>query len=331
MATVAFLSSRRVIRVLSVVFALAVASGLVTAQTPAPAPAPTPAQAPAVTMAGYPAPGEPAKVRLVSTGAEPRKALRYSIPADFKSHLDMTIAVSMTMSLLGQPLEMPVPVIKMGADVRVTTIAANGDISYSLAFTGMALEGDTTSSLGIALQAATTGISGIKGVTTITSRGVTKSSSLEVSDDALRTMLAQTGSSVENVSIAFPEESVGVGAQWEVRQAVVSDGPTQFQQATYEVTAIDGLAVTLKVTTVNTAPAQAIISPLAAATGGDMRLEALRGTGTGTVAVRLDSVVPTSTIEHATSATMSLTVQGQAVPVTVDGKVRIAVAPVKRP
>jgi len=323
------MNSRRSIRVLSVVVALVAASGLVAAQTQTPAPAP--AQTPAITLAGYPAPGEPAKVRLVSTGAAPRKALRYSIPADFKNHLDMTIGVSMALSVLGQPLDMPAPVIKMGADVTVTTIAANGDISYSLAFTGMTLEGDTTSPLGTALQGASAGISGIRGVTTISTRGVTQTSSLDVTDAALKTMLAQTGSSVENVSIAFPEEPVGVGAQWEVRQAVVSDGPTQFQQATYEITAIDGLAVMLKVTTVNTAPAQAINSPLAAATGGEMRLEKLSGTGTGTVAVRLDSVVPTSTIEHVTSAVMTMTVQGQPLPVTVNGKVTIAVAPVKRP
>ena len=62
-----------------------------------------------------------------------------------------------------------------------------------------------------------------------------------------------------------------------------------------------------------------------------MRLDSLTGSGTGTVTVRLDSLIPTSTIEQATSATMTMIIQGQTLPATMDGKVKITVTPVKRP
>src|SRR5678815_3185112 len=279
-------------------------------------------------MEGYPAPGEPATVTILSTGTRTTKALRYSIPADFKTHLELTVAVEMAVNVLGQAIAVPSTPIRLGADVAVTKIEGD-DITYSMAFTGATLDGDATSPLASALQAGMAGISGVKGVTTVSTRGVTKSSSLEVSDAALKTMLAQ--SSVENLSSALPEEAVGVGARWEVRQSMANDGSTQFQSAIYEVTAIDGPSVALKVTTTSTAPSQTISNPMVAAVGGEMRLDSLTGSGKGTVAVRLDSLVPTSTMEQVTSATMTMIIQGQSVPATMDGKVKITVTPVKRP
>ena len=324
-----FVKLHQSIRVLFIVGALGVTAGPLAAQTPVQTPVQTPAPAPVIKMEGYPAPGEPAKVTILSTGTGTKKALRYSIPADFKTHLELTVAVEMTINALGQAIAVPSTPIRLGADVAVTKIEGD-DITYSLAFTGATLDGDATSPLASALQAGMAGISGVKGITTVSTQGVTKSSSsLEVSDAALKTMLAQ--SSVENLSSALPEEAVGVGARWEVRQSMANDGSTQFQSAIYEVTAIDGPSVVLKVTTTSTAPSQTISNPMVAAVGGEMRLDSLTGSGTGTVTVRLDSLIPTSAIEQATSATMTMIIQGQTVPATMDGKVKITVTPVKRP
>lgn len=310
--------------------ALGVTSGLLAAQTPVQTPVQTPAPAPVIKMEGYPAPGEPAKVTLLSTGTGTKRALRYSIPADFKAHLEMTMAVEMAINALGQNMAVPATPVKLGADVAVTKIEGD-NITFSLAFTGVTLEGDTTSPVATALQAGAAAITSVKGVTTVDTRGVYKSSSLDVPDAALKAMLSQTGSSVENLSSPFPEEAVGLGARWEVRIAVANEASTQFQSAIYEVTAIDGPNVTLKVTTTTTAPPQSVNNPMIAAAGGEMRLDSLTGSGTGTVAVRLDSLVPTSTIEQTMSAAMTITIQGQMVPAKMDGKIKLTVTSAKRP
>jgi hypothetical protein len=280
-------------------------------------------------MPGFPAPGQPSKVTVLGTGSGAKQALRYNVPATFKGRMEMVTSMNMSMNLMGQQMDMPVPPMKMGVDLTVTGIAPNGDITYNLAFTGMTMEGDASSPVAMQLQAATAGISGIKGTTTMSNRGVTKSSSLDVADPTLKAMLSQMTSSVENISTPFPEEAVGVGAKWEVRQAITAAGYTQFQKAIYEVTAIDGPAVSLKVTTETSAPPQPINNPMAAQSGGEMALDKMTGSGVGTMTIRLDSLTPTSSIEQTTSTAMTMNVQGQSMAIMSDGKIKITVSPVK--
>jgi len=309
-----------------VVFGLVLTTAGPRAQTPA-----APAQKPKITMAGYPAPGETAKLTVLATGAEPKKALRYNIPATFKGRVEMVTSMNMTMNMMGQSMEMAVPAIKMGIDLAVTGVAPNGDISYSMAFSSMTVEGDASNPLVMQMQAASATITGVKGTTSMTNRGLTKDSNLDVADPATKAMLGQMTSSVENLLPAFPEEAVGVGARWEVRQAISAAEQTQFQKAVYEITAISGTSVSLKVTTENTAPPQPINAALAAAAGGEMMLDKMSGTGTGTMTVSLDSLTPTTSVAQTSSTAMTMNIQGQSMSIASDGKISVTVKPVKLP
>jgi hypothetical protein len=280
-------------------------------------------------MAGYPSQGEPPKVTLISAGAEPKKALRYTVPADFKGKLDILTTMSMAITAMGQAMDQAVPGIRMSADLAVTSIAANGDVTYVLTFTGMALEGDTSGIMAQALQAGTANIVGVKGTTVMTNRGAVKSTKMDVSDPALAAAMSQMSNSVENLSTAFPEEPIGVGGKWEVRQAITGGGQTQFQKAIFEVVSMSGKTVSLKVTTEQSAPPQTIDNPMAAAAGGEMTLDKMSGKGTATVTITLDSLVPTSTTETAQSTAMTMTMGGTPIPMTADGKITITIGPAK--
>src|SRR5580765_3046905 len=73
---------------------------------------------------GYPKTGQPGIVKVLAAGAEPRAALRYSVPAGYKSHLDMAMEMSMAMSMSGQTMPpTAVPTMKIGADVAVTAVS----------------------------------------------------------------------------------------------------------------------------------------------------------------------------------------------------------------
>jgi hypothetical protein len=280
-------------------------------------------------MPGYPSQGEAPKITMISTGAAPKQALRYVVPADFKGKLEILTSMNMAMNVMGQSMDQAVPGIRMGADLAVTNIAASGDITYTLTFTGMTFDGDTSGLLVQAMQASAAGITGVKGTTVMSNRGVTKSTHMDVSDPALSAAMAQMSNSVENLSTAFPEEAVGVGGKWEVRQAITGGGQTQFQKAVYEVVSISGKTVSLKVTTEQSAPPQRIDNPMAAAAGGEMTLDKMTGTGTATVTVTLDSLVPVSTTDTTQSTAMTMTMAGQAIPVTADGKIKITIGPKK--
>jgi predicted peroxiredoxin len=281
-------------------------------------------------MEGYPAAGSPPVITVVTPGAAPRKQLRYTVAAAQKARMDMATTMSMATNMGGMSVPMDMPTMKMTVDLGVTAIAPNGDITYDLAFTGLTMDSaaDTNPAIAAALQGMAAGITSIKGSATVSSRGVTKSTKLDVADPAMKQLLGQMTSSVENLSMPFPEEAVGVGARWEVRQALTGGGQTVFQKSECELVSIEGSAVSMKVTTEQTAPPQSVNNPALPA-GAEMYLDKMSGSGTGTVVVHLDSLVPTSTLESTTSTAMTMNMSGQAISVTVDGRIKITIAPGK--
>lgn len=288
-----------------------------------------PAQDQKLTMAGYPTPGSPAVVTIISTGNAPKKQLRYTIAATHKATMDMSTSMSMRTSAAGMEIPMDMPTINMSVDLAVTGIATNGDITYSLAFTGVKIVPgpDANPMVMQAMEAGIAAINGMKGTSTMTTRGQTKSTKMDVADPAAQAAMSQMGGSLESLTVPFPEEAVGVGAKWEARQGLSAGGQTSFQKSMYEITAMDASSVTMKISTEQTAPPQSVSSPMAA--GMEMKLEKMSGTGTGTVVIRLDSLVPTMTMESTTSTAMSMDMAGQTMAVTADGKIKMSVAPGK--
>jgi hypothetical protein len=60
-----------------------------------------------------------------------------------------------------------------------------------------------------------------------------------------------------------------------------------------------------------------------------MKLDKMTGSGLGTVVIRLDSLVPTATMESTTATAMSMDMGGQTMAITADGKVKMTVSPGK--
>ncbi len=294
------------------------------AQTAAP-----PAQAPAIKMDGYPAPGEPAIVMLLAPGTAPLQALRYAIPKGQKARMDMTMAMSMAMDMGGMAVPVDMPPIKMAIDIAVTDVAANGDLTADLNFASMTVENTPGANpqLVQTMQAAFAGMTSLKARSIVSNRGVTRSTSLEVNDPAMRQIFDQVRSSFENLSMPFPVEAVGRGARWEVRQTM-GGAQTVFQKSELEVVSIEGSAVSLKVRTEQVAPPQPVSNP-DLPPGAEMRLEKLSGTGSGTMTIRLDSLVPTSQADAVSKATMSVAMGGQTQPVSVETKLKISITPGK--
>ena len=281
-----------------------------------------------LSMPGYPAVGTPASVTLLAPGAEPRRPLRYKIAANHKSLMDMTMTMGMNMNVGGSAMPMDLPPILMSATIDVTGVAANGDITFDLEFTKMGVGPGADPNIASAMETAGASIKGLKGTATTTNRGVTKSVKLDLSklDAGMQQMMGQMTSSVENVSAPFPEEAVGVGARWETRQALANGGVTMFQKAEYELTAVDATSVSMKIKIDQVAPAQAFSNPAMPA-GVDTSLDKMSGTGTGTMTIRFDSLVPTSTVDTLSSMAMTMSMGGQVQSMTSDTRLKMSVAP----
>ena len=272
---------------------------------------------------GYPAFGQPARVTVVSQGASPRTTLRYAVPKDRTERMNLDMSQTMAMNVLGQSAQVALPAMRIGADLTVTDVSASGDMTYRLVFTGVSMDGAGFDPA--ALAAVNDRIKSVTAVITVNNRGMVKEGKIDVTDPA-DPQLGQTLDSVTNtlgtLSCAFPEEAIGLGGRWEVRHAIAVSGATAFQKIDCELTAFDGKAVTLKVTTTQTAPRQPMKNPALP----DVILESMTGSNAGTMTAPLNSLVPTGEVSGRATMTMGVNAGGQSQSMTMETTLKAAVS-----
>jgi hypothetical protein len=307
---------RAVTFTLSTAFALAAA--VLTAQTQDPQ------------ALGYPKPGQPGVVRLIAGGAEPRIPLRYTVPSGYKSHLDMTMEMSMGMSMSGQAMPaMALPAMKVGADLAVTAVSPTGDITYAVSYTGTTMTGGDPM-MAQMLQSLDADTKSVSGTVTITNRGVNKSLSFDyskISNPQFSQLMSAAMQSFENLALQLPEEPVGAGGRWESKQATTAGGIQQYIKTEYEVVSISGKTLSLKAKQEMMALPQPVNN--SALGGATATLTKMSGTGGGTISLPLDGLVPTSTVNSTSNMLMDVSVQGQQLSMGTDVTLKMTVAPGK--
>ena len=292
------------------------------------------AQTPGGKPDGYPEAGQPTIITLISPGAAPRTALRYNVAPTYKGHMDMNMTMGMSMSLPGMGAQsMDIPTMKLGADIGVTSVTPAGDIAFDFAYTGVRLDqtagvDPTVSSMIAEMDAA---LKSVRGTGTTTSRGASRGFQIDLSkvnNPQISQMMGSLSSSLDNVLIPLPEEAVGVGARWESRQAIKSQGFQVFQKTLWELVSFDGKTAKLKATLEQMAPPQPLNSPAMPA-GADMSLDKFTGAGTGTLAISLDALVPTSEVNSQTNMSMSVNAGGSAQQISIGMTLKMTIAPGK--
>ena len=294
-------------------------------------------------MKGYPPVGAQPVISVTKEGSAPRTQLRYVIAADQKARIDLTTSGSLTLLVRIGDIQnkqgVIMPTLKVTAELSATSVASNGDLAYDIAFRGTSLE--PTSGFDPAtirgLQPLADLASSIKGSATVSSSGVVRSMRVDVPRPETQRVLGGLISAVEHLLVPFPDAAVGVGARWQVREAVEFRGlvnfrPTVFRQTEYEVLSIDGPTVALQVRTILTGPPQPLVSltpPIGnqgIVFGAENRLEKMSGSGAGKMVVRLDSLVPASEKQSTTSIVFSSTINEQWSSNTLDAKTKVTIA-----
>jgi hypothetical protein len=283
--------------------------------------------------AGFPPAGQPPILTVVSSGAAPRKMLRYAVTKDYRSHMDMTMALGMTLGMAGMDGQsIPIPPMKLGADLAVTGITPAGEISYSFGFSDISVDSANADPSAAALmQSFAADMKTLHGSMTITNRGESRGTHFDtsqISNPQLSQMVGSLSQSLDGLVMPLPAEAVGVGARWEGRQTVGANGIQMQQKNTWEVQSIEGSDVKVKVTIEQTAGAQPINSAGMPA-GAEMSLDKMNGTGTGNATFHLNGLVPTSDVSTSSTMYMSINMGGQAQPVTVAVTAKVGVVPGK--
>jgi hypothetical protein len=282
----------------------------------------------------YPALGQTPIVLLLAPGATPRVPLRYTIAGDYKAHMDLGMTMGMSLDLPGVPAQsVQLPPMKVGADVGVTNVTPAGDVSFDFGYTSVRLDDAAGADPAVAslVQGMDTDFKNVRGSATMTSRGEARDARMDVSkvtNPQLSQMLGSIENSIQSLAIPLPEEAVGVGAKWESRQTIQANNIKIFQRTVWEVVGLDGKTVNLKATVEQAAPPQSISNPSIPA-GADVSLARYSGGGAATVALHLDSLIPTSEGNTQTSVTMNVNAGGSTQQVTVGVTLKVTFAPGK--
>lgn len=254
--------------------------------------------------------------RLLEPGAEPRKVLRLHPKPGDKQTMQMTIKMGMDMKMGGAAGQaMKFPPMLMAVEGTVKSVSENGEITYEFVMGDVNVADDPAvmPQVAEAIKAALGGMKGTSGTGVMSDRGVCKGIDMKMPtgvDPQLKQMMEQMNDSFSRLSVPLPEEPVGVGARWEVRAPIKSQGMTIQQITTYQVAALEGEQLTMQTTMTQTASNQKIQNP--AMGGMKVDVTKMTGSGSGEVTFDLARILPSAAkVKSQMESTMAMNVGTQ--------------------
>ena len=236
------------------------------------------------------------RLTMLKMGAEPRRTLRLHPKVGDKCTATMTMNLEMEMALGGADSQkMKLPAMNLTMETTVKTVSPQGDCGYESVTTAVGVAEDSGATPEMA-DAMKTTLGGLKGVTvlgTLTHRGIMKGTELKATEDLnpqARQAMEQMKDAFANAGVLLPEEAVGVGAKWEVKQQIKSQGMLIDQTSVFELVSMAGDRITAKTTLTQAAENQQITNPAAP----DMKIELIKlaSTGTGEITTDLRMLTP---------------------------------------
>ena len=230
------------------------------------------------------------QTKVMEAGAEPRKELRLHPKPGDKQTATFTLKTTADTAMAGMPSQtIKAPTIKMTYETTVKSVSDAGEISYQVAIkeAGVADEPGVLPQVVEPLKAALSGMQGLSGTGTLSSRGQSKGFEFKLPASVTpqtRQLVEQMKDAFANVSVSLPEEALGAGAKWEVKQSIKSQGGTIDQTATCELATVDGDHVAVKSIVAQSASNQKIESPMMPG----MKLKLTKFVGKGTVSTTCD-------------------------------------------
>lgn len=241
------------------------------------------------------------QIKLLNAGAEPRTVLRLHPQVGDKQTLALVMKIGMSIEMPGQPApqNMKLPPLKLDLGLEIKEVAENGDIVYSANYSELSVVEDASATPEITqvIKAALGDLSSVAAVGTNTHRGISKGLAAHLpagTNPQMRQMLDQMNDSLGTVSSPLPEEAVGIGAKWETKMPIKSQGMTIEQTVVSELVSLEDNRATLKVSLSQRAANQKISNP--AMPGLKFDLTKMTGTGQGEITVDLKQLLPAQAV-----------------------------------
>jgi hypothetical protein len=245
-----------------------------------------------------------------------------------------TVGLTMKMAMETKVGEMESQAVKMPAmeltmTVAVKDVSDSGEISYEIVMGDASVsdEPGVMPQVAEAMKAAFAGFKGMSGTGTMSARGISHGIEFKVpagGDPQARQLMDQMKDSLSQLTTPLPEEAVGLGAKWEVKTPIKSQGMRMDQTTVSELASLEGERLTTKSTVTQHAASQKIQNP--AMPGLKMDLTKMAGQGTGERTVDLRKLLPiagTGEVHSETSMVMNAGGQKQAMTMKMDMDVRL--------
>jgi hypothetical protein len=299
----------------------------------APPPGPAATNVSPSTKEGQPppkaAPAAPAvEVKLIEPGAEPRKELRFHPKPGSQQNAALTMHITLDTTIGEMPSQtVKMPAIKLAPQFTVKSVAEDGEISYEVVVreASVAEEAGGIPAVLEAIKGAVTGMQGLSGTGTLSSRGISKGLQLNVSatkDPQTRQLIDQIQQALVGLAVPLPQEAIGPGAKWEVKMPIKSQDVRVDQTVTYELGSLDGERLTLKSAATQSAANQKV--PSAMMPGLKLNLIKLAGKGSGTSTADLAQIFPLERIvEVHSEQSLTMDAGGQPQPMTIKTDVKL--------
>ena len=214
----------------------------------------------------------PPAITVLSTGTGPKRAVRYRSAAGARDRIELSMQMTIDVDVpeIG-PQHLEPPPIRIVMDIDVDDVAANGDITSRMEMVSASMDGPAMPNGVLDM------LKGLSGAMVISDRGLVKSMQLDTSRIA-SPVVQQVMSSMgfDRLATPMPEEAVGVGAKWEVVQAISANNMETNQKSTYELVAMDATSMTFDVTVEQSAAPQKMVLP-----GAPMEASLVSMTGNG--------------------------------------------------
>jgi hypothetical protein len=196
---------------------------------------------------------EPA-LKIIDAGAEPRQRLQYGLTAHVPERMEVTFKLRLNTSYANnngfktghQSAELPT--IKYVYRIEVTSVGADGTATVNAALDDIAAldevaEPPVRKMVDREIQA----LNGWQGSWQLTPRGRLSDFSMTAPKASAkqRTYLSGLATAIQQTSVLFPDEPVGVGATWQVTSQHTISGVTWQRTTTFQLKALTDSTATI--------------------------------------------------------------------------------------
>lgn len=237
--------------------------------------------------------------------------------------MDMTMEMG-DMALPAQTLPTTVTTMRY----TVSDVMADGTAAVALEIVDVNLDGAAADPMVVeAMRSQLGGMVGLTSTYNISAKGQVSNVKFDTNAPAAVQALQ---SSTEQMSVAFPEEAVGVGARWKATRPITQSGMTITQDVEYVVTSLSADSVTLDVALTQSARNQ-LMDAGALPPGSSATLRTMDGNGVSTVTIRFNSAQPSMDMKMDMKMTIDLNMNGEVNTMNQTMAMEIKAGPVVKP